>query len=173
MIELENRYLAKKLPDGLKNCKFKEIIDIYIPKSDRHPKLRIRKDGDNYEATKKEPIKGDAKLGFNEQTIVLTENEFNDLLQIDGKKVHKVRYYYDYNGRTAQIDVFQGALSGLVIVDFEFETMEEKNSFKMPAFCLADITGEEFTAGGYICGKSYEDLQEVLRRFNYKKLSLE
>lgn len=174
MIELENRYLARKLPEGLKNCKSKEIIDIYFPKSDPHPKLRIRKDGDKYEATKKEPIRGDAKsFGFEEQTIILTENEFKDLLQIDGRKVHKIRYYYDHKGRTAQIDVFQGPLKGLVIVDFEFETMEEKNSFEIPDFCLANITGEEFTAGGYICGRSYEDIKEVLNKFSYAKLFLD
>ena len=43
MIELEKTYLVKKLPEGLKDCKFKEIIDVYIPESSELPTLRIRK----------------------------------------------------------------------------------------------------------------------------------
>ncbi len=32
MLELERTFLAKKFPDDIKKCKFKEIIDIYFPK---------------------------------------------------------------------------------------------------------------------------------------------
>ena len=70
----------------------------------------------------------------------------------------------------AEIDVFQGESKGLILVDFEFDTNEEKNSFTIPDFCLTEITHEEFIAGGMICGKSYEDIEENLNRFNYKKL---
>lgn len=53
MIELERTYLAKYIPDGLKECKSKEIIDLYIPRANVHPKVRVRKNGDIYEMTKK------------------------------------------------------------------------------------------------------------------------
>ena len=97
MIELEKTYLAKKLPENLRSCKFKEIIDVYIPKTSEHPKLRLRKNGDIFELTKKEPVnEGDASRQ-KEQTIILNETEFNALnQQIEGKRVHKIRYYYDY-----------------------------------------------------------------------------
>jgi len=170
MIELEKTYLAKELPTNLKDCKSKEIIDIYIPKSSEHPTLRIRKSGDKYEITKKEPIvEGDSSRQL-EQTIILTEAEFNTLNQTDGKRVSKIRYYYEYNGRMAEIDVFQEDLKGLVLIDFEFETIEEKDAFIMPDFCLADVTQEKFTAGGMICGKTYEDIEDNLKRYKYQKL---
>tara|TARA_Y100000310_G_scaffold174705_1_gene174833 strand:+ start:9758 stop:10279 length:522 start_codon:yes stop_codon:yes gene_type:complete len=172
MIELEKTYLAKEIPHGLKDYKSKEIIDIYIPKSKDHPKLRIRKNGDNYEMTKKEPVNEDDSSRQEEQTIILTETEFNELSKIEGKRVHKIRYYYNHTGNIAEIDVFQGALKGLIIVDFEFKTLEEKDSFEMPAFCLIEITQELFIAGGMICGKSYEDIEENLKKFNYAKLYL-
>lgn len=172
MIELEKTYLAKYLPEGLNDCSFKEILDIYIPGSVEHPNLRIRKNGNNYEMTKKEPVNdGDASEQV-ESTIILTPAEFADLEKLDGKRVRKLRYYYDYNGRTAEIDVFQDGLEGLVEVDFEFDNPEDKNNFEMPEFCLVDVTQELFTAGGILCGKSYDDIQENLDRFNYKKLSL-
>lgn len=174
MIELELTYLAKHLPNGLKDCKHKEIIDVYLPKSSLHPKLRLRKSGDKYELCKKTPVKeGDASIQ-KEQTIVLSKEEFEDLSnQLDGKRVHKLRYYYDYNGKTAEVDIFQGDLLGLVVVDFEFENEEEKDAFELPNFCLVDITQEVFIAGGMICGKKYSDVEEDLARFEYKKLFLE
>ena len=173
MIELEKTYLVKRLPEGLKSCEFKEIVDVYIPESSEHPTLRIRKNGDTYEATKKEPINEGDSSRQEEQTIILTEAEFNSLSKLDGKKVRKLRYYYNHNGNTAEIGVFQDSLKGLVIVDFEFSTIEEKDAFEMPDFCLVDITQEIFTAGGMICGKSYEDIENDLNRYNYKKLFLE
>ncbi|MBU2590191.1 MAG: hypothetical protein KKA65_00865 [Nanoarchaeota archaeon] len=170
MIELEKTYLAKFIPEGLKDCKFKEVIDVYFPKASAHPKLRLRKSSDNYEMTKKEPVnEGDASHQ-KEQTILLTKPEFEALLEIEGKKVHKLRYYYEYKGRIAEVDVFQGELHGLVVVDFEFKEMKNKDNFEMPEFCLADITQEDFIAGGMVCGKSYKDIEEDLNRFNYKKL---
>jgi len=171
MIELEKTYLAKKLPD-LTTCESKEIIDMYIPKSNKHPKIRIRKDGDKYEITKKEPIEEDAS-NQNESTITLSETEFNELMKLDGKKVRKIRYYYNYQGRRAEIDVFQKPLLGLVLVDFEFETIEKKDKFIIPDFCLVDVTQEEFIAGGMICGKTYKDIKENLDRFNYKRFLIQ
>ena len=173
MIELERTFLLKKVPSGLKNCKSKEIIDIYIPKEYAHPKLRIRKNGEKYEITKKEPaFEGDFSK-FIEQTILLKEKEFLALSHINGKKVHKIRYFYDYKSYVAEIDVFLGDLKGLIIADFEFKNEEEENSFVIPDFCLADVTHEEFIAGGFICGKSYEDIEENLKRYNYVRLSLD
>ncbi|MBW2964595.1 hypothetical protein KY363_03990 [Candidatus Woesearchaeota archaeon] len=172
MIELELTYLAKSLPEGLAKCRHKEIIDIYIPTNSVHPTLRIRKSGDKYEITKKEPVEDDPSHQ-NEETTTLTADEFDELNKnIEGKRTHKLRYYYPFQGKTAEIDVFQGKLKGLVVIDFEFETMEEKDSFTMPDFCLADVTPEEFIAGGMVCGKAYDDLQKDLDRYGYKKLFL-
>ncbi|MFH1316816.1 MAG: CYTH domain-containing protein [Candidatus Woesearchaeota archaeon] len=173
MIEHELTYLAKSLPDNLKDCKSKEIIDIYIPKQSDHPTLRIRKNGDKYEMTKKEPVEGGDASHQEEQTIILTESEFNTLSKLDGKKIHKIRYLYNHDGMTAEFDVFQGPLAGLVVIDFEFDKVEDKKSFQMPDFCLAEVTHELWVAGGMICGKSYEDVEQELLRFGYKKLFME
>jgi CYTH domain-containing protein len=174
MIELEKTYLAKKLPNALKSCEFKEIIDVYLPKTSVHPKIRLRKNGNEFELTKKEPVNDGDASHQNEQTIVLTETEFNDFnRQLEGKRVRKIRYLYDHNGRIAEFDVFQDELTGLVVVDFEFATLDEKENFQMPDFCLCDITQEDFVAGGMICGKSYADIEDNLKKFGYVKLFLE
>ena len=174
MIELERTFLAKKIPDELKNCKFKEIIDIYIPKNIQPPKhapIRLRKNGDKYEITKKEVVNNDYSQ-LREQTIILSEGEFKEFLKIDGKKIRKIRYYYNYKGKTAEIDVFQDKLKGLILIDFEFENEEDKANFEIPEFCMVEVTNEDFIAGGILCGKSYEDIKKELEEFNYKPLFL-
>lgn len=170
-IELEKTYLAKYLPDGLKTCAAKEIKDIYIPKEVPHAVLRIRQKGDKYEITKKQPILGTDSSEQYEHTIILTKDEFSDLEKVDGKKVRKIRYYYDYSGTQAEVDVFQDDLAGLVLVDFEFKDIAIKNNFKMPDFCLADVTQDKYFAGGMLCGKKYSDIETHLDELGYLKLN--
>ena len=173
-IELERTFLAKQLPEGLKECKSKEIRDIYIPRAvEVHAPIRIRKNGDKYEITKKSTIfAGDASQML-EENISLTREEFLLLeKEISGRRVSKTRYYYPVNGRIAEVDVFSDSLTGLVLIDFEFNTIEEKDSFQPPFFCLAEVTQEDFIAGGILCGKKYSDLEKELERFNYQRLFL-
>ena len=173
-IELERTFLAKQIPEGLKACKSKEIRDIYLPRAiEIHASIRIRKNGDKYEITKKTPIVEGDHSQMLEQNINLTREEFLQLeKEISGRKVSKTRYYYPVNGRIAEVDVFSEALIGLVLIDFEFESVEEKDAFKPPFFCLADVTQEDFIAGGILCGKKYADLEKDLARFGYSRLFL-
>ena len=170
MEELELTYLAKKLPNGLKNDRSKDMLDIYIHSSDKHPNLRIRKIGERLEITKKQPIKeGDASHQL-ETTIPLTKEEYAELNALKGKRVEKTRYYYEEGGVQYEIDVFHGSLEGLVLVDVEFDSLEKQKVFVAPSWCLADVTQEKFLAGGMLSGKSYSDIETELRKFGYKKL---
>lgn len=172
MEELERTFLARELPPTLQECECKEMLDIYLPQGAQHPHLRIRKRGDIYEMTKKQPIEiGDSSRQL-ETTIPLSKEEFDDLAVIKGRRVQKTRYYYPYEGRRLEIDVFSGNLAGLVLIDVEFASIEEKDAFVIPDFCLADVTQEEFVAGGMLCGKLYQDIEGMLNQFGYIKLSI-
>ena len=52
------------------------------------------------------------------------------------KKVEKIRYSYNYNWYTAEIDISQWELSWLIVVDFEFKTIEDKNNFRWKVKCI-------------------------------------
>jgi len=170
MIELERTFLAKYLPEDLMSSESKEVIDIYIPQDANHPCLRLRKNGGTYEMTKKSPIKKEDATIQKEQTIILSQSEFETLSKVEGKKIHKVRYNFKYNDHVAEFDMFQDDLEGLVLVDFEFESEEEKNNFEIPDFCLVDISQEKFIAGGMLCGKKYTQIEDRLEKFGYAKL---
>lgn len=170
-IELEKTYLAKYLPKGLKKFPSKEIKDIYIPKESYHPVLRVRKNGDVYQMTKKEPVEDRDSSEQYEHTIKLTKKEFTALEKLSGKKSRKIRYYYELSGRTYEIGVFKDALAGLVLIDVEFIDKKDKDAFEMPDFCLADVTQEEIFAGGMLAGKKYSNLTKDLKKYKYSKIS--
>ena len=90
MIELEKTFLAKELPKGLKDCRHKEIIDLYIPAGAEHPVTRIRKHGEKMEMTKKMPVKGNDSSEQLEQTIILSKEEFNALSALEAIAVCKL-----------------------------------------------------------------------------------
>lgn len=172
-LERERTFLAKELPQEIKTTKPTRIVDIYIPDTPAHSYLRLRQNGERYEITKKTPATvGDASEHI-EQTIPLTKDEFVALSGCSAKRVAKDRYRVVINGTPAEVDVFIEDLAGLVLIDFEFDTEAEKNNFTPPSIALADVTQEDFIAGGLLAGKTYSAIAPELARFCYKKLSKE
>lgn len=170
MDEFELTYLPKELPAGLGQSQAKEMLDIYIPASVEHPYLRIRKSGSVYEITNKRPaVAGDSSHQI-ENTISLSEEEYSDLSIVPGKRVAKTRYLYLENGRLYEVDVFKGDLAGLVLVDVEFNSAGEKESFIAPNWLGREVTQEKFLAGGMLCGKKYSDISSMLESLDYKPL---
>jgi adenylate cyclase len=160
------------LPSGFVDAQSKEIIDIYIPTSDEHPVLRIRKNGDRYEITKKQPIEGNDSSRQLETTISLIEAEYAELSLLQGKRIQKTRFNYEEEGINYEIDIFNGDLSGLILVDVEFDTIEKRDTFVAPSWCLKEVTQEVFTAGGALSGKKYSDIEEKLTNLGYRKIEV-
>lgn len=172
-IELELTYLASEIPDEIYGNEPKELLDVYIPEDPTaHSKLRLRKKGQSYEITKKVPLSADDASAQQEFTIPIVDFEFEALAATSSKRVQKDRYQVTINGHSAEVDVFSGELTGLVLIDFEFQSEEDKAAFTPPSCCLADVTQEDFIAGGQLAGKTYEDIQSDLARFNYSPLSI-
>lgn len=170
MIELEKTYLVKELPKKIEEFEHKEIFDIYIPKSSRHAEIRIRRNGNRHEITKKIHLNDDFNE-FKEYTIPISKEEFDALeKEIEGKRVRKIRYNMPYKGLIAEIDVFQDKLKGLAVIEFEYPDRKTRDSFEHPDFCGPDVTAEEFVAGGFICGKTYEEIKPNLEKYGYKKI---
>jgi CYTH domain-containing protein len=41
-----------------------------------------------------------------------------------------MRYYYKIGKNEAEVAIYKGNLRGLILVDFEFKTVKEKNNFQ-------------------------------------------
>lgn len=172
MIELEKTFLAKHLPKELAGQKPQRVTDIYFPNDPavKHPNLRLRQQAGKLNMTKKKPIDETDSSRQLELTIPLTLAEFSELSKASQRRVVKDRFEVKIGSYSAEVDVFQEKLAGLVLIDFEFTTEAAKAKFKPPACCLAEVTQEEFIAGGLLAGKSYHDIKPQLDRFGYQKL---
>jgi CYTH domain-containing protein len=90
----------------------------------------------------------------------------------DGKKFIKRRFAYEVDGRAAELDVYLGSLTGLAVIDFEFDSDAAMANFQKPEFAGADISHDETLAGGMLCGKSYADIAEYLQtKYGYKPIN--
>lgn len=107
-----------------------------------------------------------------EHTIELSTEEYGALNQLRGKKFKKRRFAYKYGEYLAEVDVYLGDLSGLVVIDFEFDSEEAMAKFQKPDFVGSDVTQDVLLAGGTLCGKSYGDIADaLLEKYNYKPVA--
>lgn len=171
-LEREKTYLARYIPSQINGARSELIHDIYIPEID-HAVIRLRHRGEKFELTKKEPLTGDDSSRQNEHTIPLTQDEYNAFAAISKKELIKRRYYCTIYGHDAEVDIFEGALRGLVLIDFEFPSDEAMANFEPPECCLADVTQDIVSAAGRLAGKTYQDIASELATFHYQPLFLE
>lgn len=171
-IELERTFLLKYKPEDLEKSPCCEITDIYFPREVEHPVLRLRnRNNEKFEITKKVRISEIDLTEQEEHTIILSKKEYEALAKVDGRKIRKIRYYYEMpGGQKAEIDIFKDKFEGLSVVDFEFKTKEEKEKFTAPDFCLVEISQDEKLAGGILSGGSYAKIEKHLKQYNYKKI---
>lgn len=171
-IEYEKTYLLRQLPEDIEKVPYVTIRDTYIPDTADHAHLRLRAKDNSYVITKKNPVAGTDSSVQYEHTIELTKEEYDALVTCSKKTAVKRRYVMQVAGRTAEIDLYGEELSGLVVIDFEFSSETEKDVFEMPDICLVDVTQDETVAGGYLPGRSYEDIEPALRKYGYERISL-
>ena len=168
MEELELTFLPRYLPEAVKGSRCQKMVDVYLPQSEPHPVIRARCRGESYEITKKVPVSEADRSYQTEQTISLTEPEWREFGAFSDKKISKVRYFYREAGYQYEIDVFDGELKGLVLIDVEFAARAEMSAFSKPEWLLADVTQERFIAGGELAGKRYVDIAEQLKSHHYQ-----
>lgn len=134
-MEIERKYLLKKIPEDLSRFEAKKIEQGYLCTS---PVVRIRRSNDNYCLT----YKGSGLMAREEYNLPLTEEAYAHLLpKIDGRLISKTRYLIPLeNGLTAELDLFEGSLSPLCLVEVEFDSIEDANSFIAPEWFGEDVT---------------------------------
>ena len=134
-MEIERKYLVRRLPDDLSKYEAKKIAQGYLCTD---PVVRIRRSNDNYYMT----YKGDGLMVREEYNMPLTREAYEHLLpKIDGLLIAKTRYLIPLTDRlTAELDVFEGVLSALTLVEVEFDSVEEANAFVPPEWFGEDVT---------------------------------
>ena len=134
-MEIERKYLVKYLPENLEKYEQKRISQGYIC---TNPVVRIRRSNDDYFLT----YKSKGLMAREEYEMPLTAEAFEHMLpKIDGILIDKIRYMIPLDEKhVAELDIFQGTLAPLRLVEVEFESIEEANAFVPPAWFGDDVT---------------------------------
>lgn len=164
-VELERRFLLRELPEGMTRAsEHVQIWDNYLTNT----RLRLRKL--RIPQTRQWKLKLTQKFApepadFSRTIITntyLSAAEYEVLSVFEGNEIRKNRYPFEHEGRAFSLDVFLGALWGLILAETSFETDEEMNDFQLPSFAVMDVTNDEMFTGGRLAYLTADDIRAEL-----------
>jgi len=134
-MEIERKFLIKKLPKDLSSYSYHEIEQGYLCTS---PVVRIRRQDNEYILT----YKANGMMIRDEYNLPLTETSYLHLREkIDGNLISKRRYIIPIeNGLKIELDLFHPPFQDLILAEVEFPTEEAANTFIPPSWFMQDVT---------------------------------
>jgi CYTH domain-containing protein len=135
MAEIERKFLAGELPDEMRAQSATRIRQGYL--STEPAEVRVRSSDDQaHELT----VKSVGGLQRIEITVPLSPEQFAELWALADTRIEKDRYASGLDAWTAEVDVYEGKLAGLVVVEVEFPTEADARSFAPPSWFGAEVT---------------------------------
>lgn len=137
-MEIERKFCTKSIPFDIAAYPCHHITQAYLSAS---PTIRIRKSDASYFLT----VKGKGHLAREEFELPISEAEYTALLRkTEGTPVVKTRYLVPLaSGLTAEVDIYEGALAGLITTEVEFPSLAAAEQFQPPAWFGRDVSGEK------------------------------
>lgn len=134
-MEIERKFLIKKLPDNLTSYKARKIEQAYLCTD---PVVRVRRDNDDYYLT----YKSRGMIVREEYNLPLTKEAYGHLLaKADGNIITKTRYEIpEKDNLTIEFDVFEGKFDGLLLAEVEFASEEEALGYIPPEWFGEDVS---------------------------------
>lgn len=134
-MEIERKFLIKKLPDNLTSYKARKIEQAYLCTD---PVVRVRRDNDDYYLT----YKSKGMIVREEYNLPLTKEAYGHLLaKADGNIITKTRYEIpEKDNLTIEFDVFEGKFDGLLLAEVEFASEEEALAYIPPEWFGEDVS---------------------------------
>lgn len=134
-MEIERKFLIKKLPDNLTSYKARKIEQAYLCID---PVVRVRRDNDDYYLT----YKSKGMIVREEYNLPLTKEAYGHLLaKADGIIITKTRYEIpEKDNLTIELDVFEGKFDGLLLAEVEFASEEEALGYVPPEWFGEDVS---------------------------------
>jgi CYTH domain-containing protein len=79
-----------------------------------------------------------------EEELAIEPDSFERLWPLtEGRRIEKTRYEIDAgNGLTIELDVYAGALEGLVVAEVEFDSEEAADAFSPPDWLAREVTDD-------------------------------
>jgi adenylate cyclase len=138
-VEVERKWLVRDLPD-LSGYRGKNVIQGYIAVSADGTEVRLRQTDEQFFQT----VKSEGGLVRDEIEVELSKEQFETLWRATtGRRLEKTRYRLPWADKQVEIDVYQGALTGLVVAEVEFTSAGESARFAPPPWFGPEVTEDE------------------------------
>ncbi|MFL5871322.1 MAG: CYTH domain-containing protein [Solirubrobacterales bacterium] len=139
-MEIERKFLVEGLGD-LEGLDAVAIEQGYLaPATEGGAEVRLRRKGDDLVLT----IKGGTGEVRVEEELELGREQFDSLWPLtEGRRLSKTRHLVPLDGLTAEIDVYEGELEGLVVVEVEFSSEADADRFEPPEWFGRELTGDD------------------------------
>ena len=135
-MEIERKFLLKKLPDNLDTYRHRHLEQGYLCTA---PVVRIRKDDDRYELT----YKSGGMMVRQEYNLLLTKDSYEHLKKkVDGRLITKKRYMIPYEKYMIELDVFEGVHAPLIMAEVEFPNEKAATNYIPPEWFGEDVTND-------------------------------
>lgn len=156
-MEIERKFLIRRLPEHLEQYPCLPLEQAYLCTD---PVVRVRREGEDFYLT----YKGRGKMVREEYNLPLNQDAYEHLLKkADGTVIIKNRYRIPLEPYTAEIDLFEGLLAGLVLAEVEFPTEEEALAFQAPDWMGEEVTQDSRYHNSFLGGlKSREEACSIL-----------
>lgn len=133
-MEIERKFLVKEIPNNLESYECKQIEQGYLC---TEPVVRIRRSNEKYILT----YKSKGLLSREEYNLPLTKEAYETLRgKMEGRLIQKRRYNIPYEEYVIELDIFEGELAPLQLVEVEFESEEQAKAFVPPVWFGEDVT---------------------------------
>lgn len=142
--EIERKFLLPEAPARLSESETDRIEQGYLA-IEEEIEIRLRRAGEERLLTAK---RGHGEVR-EEIEIALDREQFDALWPLtESRRLAKTRHLIPIDdGLTAEVDVFEGELEGLVIGEIEFDSEELSRDFEPPAWIGVEVTGDDRYAG--------------------------
>jgi CYTH domain-containing protein len=139
-VEIERKWLVAQAPADALAAPSELIEQGYLTIGAEGAETRVRRWGERCFLT----VKSGVGLSRAEHEIELSPDQFEALWPATaGARVVKRRHLlHGEDGSVIELDVFEGALSGLVVVEVEFDDRRGAESFMAPYWFGAEVTDD-------------------------------
>ncbi|PDW05097.1 hypothetical protein [Candidatus Viridilinea mediisalina] len=161
-VERERRFLVARLPfTPMPASPCVDIIDTYLPSAQLRLRLMQRPDGSPiaYKLTQKRHLPELPAYAVLITNIYLSAEDYALLSGLPGATLRKRRYPWVDNGVRFSVDVFAGALEGLVLAEVEGASDAEVAGVVLPSFASREVTAEPVFRGGSLARLTSEEFQ--------------
>jgi CYTH domain-containing protein len=137
--EIERKFLVASEPKGLAEVPHDRLLQGYLTSIADGPEVRLRHTGGDYYLT----VKSAGSLCRSETEIRLSAPQFAALWPAtEGRRIEKLRYQIEHGALTIEVDVYQGALTGLITAEVEFKSEDDSRQFAAPEWLGQEVTDD-------------------------------